>query len=139
MQKISKQRTESKTQLFITHFECSPDEITKILGISPTATWRKNDPIPKSTGGVRKVNGWRLESPVKPTASPEGQINSLLEIVAPNINRFKQLPTPSEVELSCAIYAYDESQRVFGFSLQTVQLLAKMNATIGVAYYDLRK
>ena len=135
MEQHPKRQTEVKVQLFITHFECSPDEITRILGITPTATWLQGEPIPKSAGGVRKVNGWKLQSPTFPLGGPEEQTDALLNVITPHAWRFKNLPGGSAIELSCAIYAYDDTHRVFEFSSDVVRRLAEIGMSIDVAYY----
>ena len=136
MKQDLKEQTEVKVHLSITHFECFPDEITQILGITPTRTWQRGTPIPKSKGGVRKVNGWSLESPLDSTRSPEEQVDAILNKVMPNAERFEKLPPKCELNLSCAIYAYDDSQRVFSFSSEAVKALAAIGAPISIAYYD---
>jgi len=136
MRQRRKRRTEVRVQLFIKGFRCHPDEVTQVLGISPTETWLKGEPIRKAGGALYRGNGWELKSPTAPTASPEEQLEALLPLIRPYTKNFRRLPPGSVVDLSCAIYAYDDSQRVFLFSTEAVKALAAIGAPISVAYYD---
>ena len=137
MERRQKKRTEVKIQLFIKGFKCSPEKITQLLGISPTETWVKGEPIRGARSAVYKFNGWNLESSTAETTSPEEQVDALLAVIKPHSERFKSLPPDAQLDLSCAIYAYDDSQRVFYFSAEAVKELAKISAPISIAYYDL--
>ena len=124
-----------KVRFIVSDFECASDEITRILGLQPTTTWRRGDRIPRTTM-ARKQNGWRLDSPAMPAGDFEEQFNVLLKVVMPHSEKFKNLPPQSEVELSCVIYVYDQ-RPVISFSADAVRCLASIGATIDVDYYDL--
>ena len=136
MRRQVREQTEVNVQLFVTGFKCSPNEITRILGIPPTKAWVKGDPIIRSASAVRRWNGWKIEAPPPKTTSPEAQTKALLARIMPRAERFKHLPPGADVHLSCAIYAYDDSQRVFEFSAKAVRELARIGAPISIAYYD---
>ena len=135
MGRRQKKQTEVKVQLFIKGFKCSPEKITRLLGISPSKTWVRGGLIRSGHRAVHRFNGWSLVSPLAEVASPEEQTDALLAIIKPHSKRFKRLPSGAQLDLSCAIYAYDDSQRVFYFSVETVKELAKIGAPISIAYY----
>lgn len=53
-------QSEIKARLTIADFECSPEEITQILGIRPTKTWLRGEPVTSRIKNVYKENGWTL-------------------------------------------------------------------------------
>ena len=63
---------------------------------------------------------------------------SLLFIITPHIDKFAKLPVGVEIELSCIIYVYD-CRPVIGFYHETVRILAKIEASIDIDFYDLRE
>ncbi len=130
--------TEVAVRLYITHFECSPTEITRILRLSPTGTWRAGDLIGRSKTLRNKVNGWRLHSPLPETTGPEEQIEALFRKVRPAAPRFKKLPKNVKVQLLVAIHACDDSQRTMEISAETIQILAQIRGTLSFEYWDSR-
>jgi len=136
MRQRRKKKTEVRVQLFINSFRCHPDEVTRILGLTPTKTWVKGDPYLKTGGPVHRGDGWSLSSGLPPATAPEEQVESLTKLIRPHTEKFKRLPRGSVVDLSCAIYAYDDSQRVFFFPVEAVKTLAAIGSYISIAYYD---
>lgn len=134
--KRGKKRTEIKIRLSISGFSCPPEEVTQVLGLSPTKTWRRNDSIPR-TIMVYKENGWRLEAPGSPYASVEKQCTVLMERITPRLEAFKELPPGSEVELSCVIYVYHNERPSLSFSPEVIRTLATIGGLIDIDYYDL--
>jgi hypothetical protein len=133
---------EIKANLVITDFECFPDEITRILGIQPTETWRKGDSILSIAKNIRKQNGWILKSIIDPKNNTVNvQVESLLSIISPNIEKFANLPSDAEVELACIVYINRTGESIgfpeIGFSSNTISVLAKINAVIDIDLYCL--
>jgi Domain of unknown function (DUF4279) len=50
-------------KLLISDFECEPEQITKILGLSPQRTWIKGDKITPKSSRYYKFNGWWIATP----------------------------------------------------------------------------
>lgn len=135
---IKKEKVESeiKVGLGIHDFECEPEEITKIIGLTPTQTWKKGDQILKTIMKY-KANGWRLSSPCDPFSSTvEEQVNALLDIIIPHAPVFSKLPRGTYIELSCFMYTYKERPLV-GFTAEQVKKLAQIGAAIDLDIYDL--
>jgi hypothetical protein len=94
-----------QVKYILTNFLVDPAEISRILGIQPSRTWRKGEMIPK-TSLPHKSNGWLLESGLSDKAEFEDHLDSLANAVAPAINKINQLPDGTEAEISCVIYIY---------------------------------
>jgi hypothetical protein len=123
-------------RLTITEYECPAEEITRILGIAPTATWSRGEPMHPRAKNVHHQNGWSFSPPCDPATGLEEQVTALLDLLAPHTDRFAALPSGVEIDLSCVLYAYTERPAI-GFSAQTVRRFAQLGAGIDIDYYDL--
>ncbi len=132
-------QAKTKVRLTVTDFECSPEEITQILGISPTETWLRGEPVLPKAKNVHHQNGWMIASPCDPMKTNiSTQVGSLFSIIEPHIEAFAKLPVGTCVDLSCILYVYD-CRPVIGFSVDEVKMLARLGASIDVDFYDLRE
>ena len=133
-------QSEIKAKLIIRDFDCSPEEITQLLKISPTQTWLQGKPVTARAKNVHKSNGWLLESPCDPVGSSlEAQVNSLLSLVLPHVELFTKLPISTRVELYCVLYVADYREPVIHFPTDIVRKLAQMGANIGIDIYDFKE
>lgn len=124
------------TRLNVMSFQEASAEITAIIGVEPTATWREGDlRIPAAT--IRhKENGWQLRSPVDPhNTTPEQSVASLLALL-PNLSVFKRLPQATEVQLTCTIYGLTE-RPYFYLPHDLILQLAEIGASLDIDPYDL--
>lgn len=135
----AEQEFEIKAKLVIARFECSPAEITEIIGIHLTETWLKGEPVLPKAKNVHKSNGWMLRSPINPVNSiVDAQVEGLLQIIAPQVEAFANLPSGVYVELGYVIYTYSYRFPVMGFSQDTIKMLEKIGGAIDVDLYGLK-
>jgi hypothetical protein len=59
-----------------------PDEVTRLAGLRPTATWRRGDPHPRFRT-PRRFSGWHYELPARETYVTENVVSELLDAVEP--------------------------------------------------------
>ncbi|MBB4767062.1 DUF4279 domain-containing protein [Amorphoplanes digitatis] len=59
-----------------------PDEVTRLAGLRPTATWRRGDPHPRFRT-PRRFSGWHYELPARETHVTEHVLSDLLDAVEP--------------------------------------------------------
>ncbi|MER7009707.1 DUF4279 domain-containing protein [Dactylosporangium sp. NPDC000555] len=61
-----------------------PDEVTRLVGLQPTTTWRSDDPDPVSgTSRLRRFSSWKYEQPEAHNYITEEVVVSLLDAVEP--------------------------------------------------------
>ncbi|AGZ38507.1 DUF4279 domain-containing protein [Actinoplanes friuliensis] len=60
-----------------------PDEVTRLLGLDPTATWRRGDPHPQFPA-PRRFSGWNYEQPARVTYATEDVVTAMLDAVEPH-------------------------------------------------------
>ena len=94
-----------KLYLKITGFQCSPDEISHIIGIFPTKKWLKGDIIDKRVIVRRKQNGWMLQSELLEDRPVKEHIENLLSMVMPKKERLKNIPPDAEIAIYCVVYS----------------------------------
>src|SRR5438874_502023 len=86
-------RSQVLVRLNVTDFECPAEEITRLLGLSPTRTWRRGEKVHPRAQNTHRQNGWSLSAPCDPyTTGLEEQVEALLRLVAPHVDRFATLP-----------------------------------------------
>lgn len=132
----SEDRFRIRTRLIIADFECPPEEITEILGINPTKTWLKGQPVTPKAKNTRKENAWELLIDFSPENNTvDAQVESLLSIITPNIEKFANLPSNVDIILSCVIFTRPDGFPVIGFSKKLIKILALINADIDIDLY----
>lgn len=121
--------------LVVSGFEGSPGEISALLGITPTRTWLRGDPIPPSIV-TRKDNAWVLDAGCPETDTLSRQIEAVLKKASHAAPAFANLPPGVSVQLFCAISDYERAV-VLEFPRQVICELAALGAQISIDYYDL--
>jgi hypothetical protein len=84
--------------------DISHDEITALMGLSPTYIHVKGQPKnPLFSGSLAKDNGWIIVSPAGKDASLDEQMSSLLDLLESKTEVLKPLCEKYYCELSCYI------------------------------------
>lgn len=120
--------------LTLTDFSCSPNEITEILGVTPTFSWLLGDVINPRSILVRKENGWRLDVPEDQDASLNDRVHRLKTVLGSRVENFRNLPADCSVELSCCVRLDGESPE-FHLDKQAMIFLASIGAELDVDIY----
>jgi hypothetical protein len=116
-------------------FACAPDEITAILGILPSRTELRGDPVPE-TILKKKHNRWIYDAPSETSTAFSEQVDRLMEALLPSAKRFRDLPTDSTVMVFCAVYDY-ERDVILEVSTRAVKAMSELGAKLSIDYYDL--
>jgi len=120
----------------------TPEQMTEMLGASPTNSWhlgdrrsnRPNDPR------VEKDHGWRLSTGYINTIEAEVAIRRLLELLEPIQSKITQLTTSPEVMAELAVYAdVTDQQPSIHIASVMLQQIAKLNCDIDVDIIELSK
>ena len=115
----------------ITGLGIAPEEITRVLGITPTKTWLVGESI-QQTGLRHKQNGWCIATAAE-VVSLEETTQQLLAVLSPKANAINELCSKHDLdrELNCAIYVVNETPAV-NFSRGVIVALAEIGASIDV-------
>ncbi len=84
----------------------SPDELTEIIGITPSMTFRKGEKQNELSSIISKENAWILNSSKGKYATFEVQMNDLIDQISSRMEVFKAIAQTYYCEFSCALYVY---------------------------------
>jgi len=134
---------EIRVSLVVHQFACTADEITSVLGIKPTQSWRQGDAasyanrLPKGKSApTKKYNTWIVEAPPTDSRSLADHLDGLLSQVAAARSKFKLLPEDAAVWVNCVVYDFQRSA-VLALPNKALRAIAEMGADIDIAYYDM--
>lgn len=124
-------------------FDTDPDEITRIVGISPSRIRRVGDavsyPPPPGKDAAQmprvKVSGWRIDSGLDPAADLPTQVRALLRRLQPAWASLTELGQRYEAAVECVVKSYGGDRPEIGFDKDLIQQVAQLNATLGVDLY----
>ena len=122
---------EVTVRLDVYGFRESPEEITGLLGLSPTDVWFQGELVPGSIV-EHKENHWIIDS--GPHRSLLDATQSVLDIAWPAAARFAALPSDARVQLYCVIYDLDRTVTL-SFPVPTLEKLAALRAELNLVYY----
>jgi len=99
-----------------------PDEITRLLGASPTHAQTKDDKIVgKKTGNVRiaRFGMWRLQAPDCEPEDLDGQIRIIFDQLTDDLAVWKSFASQYKMDLFCGIFmeCYNEGMELSPESL----------------------
>lgn len=103
-----------------------PDEITKLLGATPTHTQTKGEQIVgRKTGHVRiaKMGMWRLCAKDREPEDMDGQIEELLRQTTSDLAVWRSIGEKHEIDLFCGLF--------LGVSNEGMSLSSKSLAALG--------
>jgi hypothetical protein len=123
-------KEELRVSFRITGFACSPEEISKVLGIAATETWRSGDAVQR-TQMRRHVNGWVLRSDIEDITRMEPHVVSLLGKLPTDLASLSSVCGTWEAELACAVYTREQMPEL-NLSSKTVARLAQLGAAVDV-------
>lgn len=124
----------AKIRLNLTDFEVDPDEVSRLLGISPDFVCRKGEAILETLRSYPE-NGWRLVSSLSASSSVEEHVLNVLDRIEPVAHLLPRLER-LEVEVSCVVYYYDYTP-VLGLSREVIRRLARLGASLDYDLYDM--
>lgn len=91
-----------------------PSEITQLLGIEPTESWKVGDKYERRGHSFkRRGSMWLLKSGFDDTHSLEDHIEALLRKLEPHRNELLDIGTRYSTKISCVAYVYQS----FGLEL----------------------
>jgi uncharacterized protein DUF4279 len=116
--------------------DMDPDQVTALVGISPSKTWRLGDPIGPPPLILRyKNNGWRLKSELPLSLDLEEHVKSVIDQLQPSWAAFVELGTRYSAEISCVVKSYGGDRPPISFNEAVVKRAAELNAAIDIDLY----
>lgn len=127
----------SAATLRISGDDLVPDDITRLLGASPTHAQTKGDKIVgKKTGNVRvaRFGMWRLQAPKYKPEDIDGQIAMIFDQLTNDLSVWESISRRYKMDLFCGLFMECTNE---GMELppQSLFLLGSRGITIGLDIY----
>lgn len=108
-----------------------PKAITRLLGRTPTESWRKGEPL--RSGRARQVGGWRLESGKRSPQDVDGQITEILSAISDDPAVWREL-SRYKPDMFVGLFMSGTNE---GLQLrpETLALMAARGITLGLDIY----
>ena len=122
-----------RVALTIADFEEDPEIVSKVLALSPSKTWRKEEPLSAGTR-THAENGWVFEIAPKQSLDAEHMIVALLDRIPPSYELLPEALKRYTAEIACIITINDQAPAL-NFSSQTLRRLSIWNMTLDIDIY----
>lgn len=131
---MAEMRSEIRVYFLIRGFPGFPEALTAELGVQPTHTWRKGDPLQFGKGTYRD-NGWEINSGLGESTDLKTQVKNLLDRIAPVKEKFIEVSKKYSLDLTCVIRSYGGDRPAIPFDREIIKELAVLNTSIDIDLY----
>lgn len=125
-------------EFIISGFEFHPDELTNIIGATPTNTSLKGDTFITHKGKkiIEPFNDWILESGCETSVDLEQQVDILISKLKPFKPEFLEFCKKYPPDFNIVIHIFsNEAYPYIGFEKrEIIKDIALLNATFGIDY-----
>jgi Domain of unknown function (DUF4279) len=132
--------TQIISSFLLSHFQEEPEEITNLLQITPSQTWKTGDLIHPKSRLLRDHNGWEMKPDLnKEDKELESQLLSLIERLNRSWGKLVELTSNDYycAEISIVINVYGNDVPAINFSPEVIKKIAEINASIDIDLYVL--
>lgn len=127
-----------RVSLVLSEIDCPPEDLTDLLGIIPTKISRAGDPVVKAkpNGPKVKYDLWIIDSVAESTTELAEHVQSVVNVIGDNTDRFGRLSPGIRVLLHCSVFDNERSvvMQILPDQLRTI---ADIGAQIDIDYYDM--
>lgn len=118
--------------------DLDPDELSKLLGRSPTKSEQKGEEIVGKVTGQKRIarsGGWRLRAERRQPGDFDAQICEILDQLTDEINVWKDLTTRFRADIYCGLFMTQGNEGI-DLSPDTLAKLAAGGLTLDFDIYD---
>ena len=110
----------------------APEDVTRVVGLSPSKTWRAGEPIPATTA-KRKDDRWEFGLSYRETFDMEEMLKELLDTIEPYRERITAAAKEFGLvrEISFGVYIREQTPACW-FSADTMRRLADLGADLDI-------
>lgn len=116
--------------------DLDPDEITRLLGHSPSESWRQGE-LQSSRGGrtiTRRCGAWFLKADPAEPEDFDGQVNSILGVLTSDVMSWSALTARFDVDLFCGWFMGASNEGVT-VSPSTMEKLGRFGIALSLDIY----
>ena len=107
------------------------------MGVKPSKSWIKGEPIPDKHRVVRSHSRWELRSPAESSLTPEDQLHALLPLLENYKTQIHEVSEKFEAGICCYAYYYEDFTPGIHLSEDTIRRLADLRLSIDFDLYFL--
>jgi len=113
-----------------------PDEITKLLGASPTLSYRKGDIVRKNAKHVRiaKFGFWSLSASDREPEDMDGKIHEILSKLTDDLAVWRSITKRYEADLCCGLFMRVSNEGL-SISAASLEALGVRGIELGLDIY----
>jgi uncharacterized protein DUF4279 len=118
--------------------DLDPDEITALLGCTPSSSERKGDVFTSKTSGrsrTAKLGAWRLDTSDREPEDLDGQIDEIVSKLTPSIEVWQSIAARYRVDLFCGFFMR-ETNEGFEISPASLAALGERRIALGLDIYS---
>jgi hypothetical protein len=115
-----------------------PNEISKVLGCAPTASYLKGDIQTFKTSKkerIRKTGMWLLEADYRKPGDLDAQVVEIFDKLNPDLSVWASLTKKFHVDLFCD-FSMKKTDEGIEISAKTLQTLGERNIPVGICLYS---
>jgi hypothetical protein len=130
----------NKVILKIHNFDCSIEDINKIIGIQPSKFWLIGDPIPGAKrGSKRKSSSWQFLADVPETSLISEHVTFMIDFISSRCDSLNQLSKKYESEFTVVSYCRGDQEFNFGsyFDTHSIKILSQAGLNLDLDVYFL--
>jgi len=141
-------KNEFSAALTVLEFDCEPEELTYLVGVQPSKSWKKGDLInpfkdPSIKTSIKierrhEFNGWSVSSKIDSSFELSKHIESVFNQLQDNWTNLVTVCSHYYVELQCVVYIREENNvpAIF-FEKDVIHKLSELSGEIDVDMYVL--
>ena len=115
-----------------------PDNITKLLGSTPTDSCIKDQEIiGKATGSIRraKTGSWKIRANPRKPENIESQIFEIIDNLTNDLSTWSSLSSKYKIDLFCGVFLKTSNDGLV-LSAEALLALGQRGITLGLDIYD---
>jgi hypothetical protein len=113
-----------------------PDEVTRLLGMSPSESQTKDQELRGKSGRVRvaKFGAWRVHASETSPADLDVQVKEILSKLNPDVAVWRELSRRFDIDLFCGWFMEKENEGL-GVSADTLRSLGERGIELSLDIY----
>jgi hypothetical protein len=121
-------------RLIVLSDKLSPDDISKMLGVSGSKTWKIGDSI-NNLQMFEKENGWLLNSDSETNLDFNEHIECLIDSVGNSVSKFKAISELSGCDVQVSYVIYCEDSPPLNIDKDIITWINSMGASLDIDIY----
>ena len=132
---MAEEKSEISVSLYLTPLRCDPEEVTKVLGLEPTKTWRAGDRVYPDALLIKKADGWQFKMRHVSSLELNDAVMLLLDRVEAPLVGDALLEDIPQRTIHSTMFALNR-EIALTLSKATIARLAAIGADLDMDYYE---